>query len=313
MSSQMLPAMLSGALLGLGLCLVLFRAPFMRGPDFSERIEPQMRPSAAQSRLLLRVDAPGSMLGPLERFLRGGLARAGVRFPGIGSGNANLALRLGQAGRAQSPLEFRAEQLLWAGVGFGVAASISVFWAIGRTSSPLLPAVVSLGAACFGYLLRDHLLSQQIKRRERKMLNEFPALAELMALAVGAGESAAGALERVCRASSGELSSEFERILNRTRSGTPLIEALAEFSARTTAMPLVRFTDGLAVAIQRGTPLADVLRAQAQDVRDLAKRELMESAGKKEIAMMIPVVFGILPLTVLFAAFPGFHLLSFGL
>ena len=78
-------------------------------------------------------------------------------------------------------------------------------------------------------------------------------------------------------------------------------------------MPLVRFTDGLAVAIQRGTPLADVRRAQAQDVRDLAKRELMESAGKKEIAMMIPVVFGILPLTVLFAAFPGFHLLSFGL
>ena len=42
-----------------------------------------------------------------------------------------------------------------------------------------------------------------------------------------------------------------------------------------------------------------MLRAQAQDVRDNAKRELMETAGKKEIAMLAPVVFFILPLTVI--------------
>ena len=73
---------------------------------------------------------------------------------------------------------------------------------------------------------------------------------------------------------------------------------------------LSRFVDGLVVAIERGTPLADVLRAQAQDVRDNAKRELMETAGKKEIGMMAPVVFLILPLTVLFAMFPGLSLLN---
>ena len=65
----------------------------------------------------------------------------------------------------------------------------------------------------------------------------------------------------------------------------------------------------MAVAIERGTPLADVLRAQAQDARDNAKRELMETAGKKEIAMLAPVVFFILPLTVVFAIFPGLSLL----
>ncbi len=72
---------------------------------------------------------------------------------------------------------------------------------------------------------------------------------------------------------------------------------------------LNRFVDGVAVAIERGTPLADVLRAQAQDARDNAKRELMETAGKKEIAMLAPVVFFILPLTVVFAIFPGLSLL----
>ena len=39
----------------------------------------------------------------------------------------------------------------------------------------------------------------------------------------------------------------------------------------------------------------------------------MEEAGKKEIAMMVPLVFGVLPLTVLFAIFPGLSLLSIGL
>jgi tight adherence protein C len=153
----------------------------------------------------------------------------------------------------------------------------------------------------------------QVKRREARMMAEFPSIAELMALAVSAGESATGALDRVCRSARGELSKEFTRVLAETRAGTPLVDALQEFSARTDLGPLIRFVDGMIVAVERGTPLADVLRAQAQDVRDTAKRELMESAGKKEIGMMVPLVFGVLPLTVVFAVFPGLAAISLGL
>lgn len=142
------------------------------------------------------------------------------------------------------------------------------------------------------------------------MLAEFPALAELMALSVTAGESAVNALERVCIVSRGELSAEFNKILAQTRAGEGLVPALQDFSQRTSVTALSRFVDGIVVAVERGTPLSDVLRAQAQDVRDAAKRELMETAGKKEIAMMVPVVFFILPLTVLFAVFPGISLLQ---
>jgi tight adherence protein C len=96
------------------------------------------------------------------------------------------------------------------------------------------------------------------------------------------------------------------------RAGTPLVEALHGFSGRTDLGPLVRFVDGIVVAVERGTPLADVLRAQAADVRDSAKRELMETAGRKEIAMMVPLVFGVLPLTVVFAVYPGLAALNLG-
>ena len=41
-------------------------------------------------------------------------------------------------------------------------------------------------------------------------------------------------------------------------------------------------------------------------MRESARRELMEAGGRKEVAMMLPVVFLILPVTVVFAFFPGF-------
>ena len=59
------------------------------------------------------------------------------------------------------------------------------------------------------------------------------------------------------------------------------------------------------MAIERGTPLAEVLRSQAMDVREAGKRALLEAGGRKEISMMLPVVFMILPITVLFALYPG--------
>ena len=82
---------------------------------------------------------------------------------------------------------------------------------------------------------------------------------------------------------------------------------------RTGLPPLTRFAEGVAVALERGTPLAEVLRAQAQDVRESGRRALMEAGGKKEVAMLVPVVFLVLPVTVVFAVFPSFATLRIGL
>jgi tight adherence protein C len=81
-------------------------------------------------------------------------------------------------------------------------------------------------------------------------------------------------------------------------------------AARSSLPALARFVDGIAIAVERGTPLAEVLRAQAVDVREEGRRRLLETAGRKEIAMLLPVVFFVLPVTVVFALFPGFYNLS---
>lgn len=305
-------AALCGMVLGAGLWLVIVRLPVMRSTSLTQRIAPQLRAVDVRSKLLAESPTNVTPFGPLERIIRPLLADAVSWSHRFNPAAATLARRLAQAGRGQTTTDFRAQQLLWAAGGLAGSTVVMVLLAASGSANVPLAVVIVLGCAVMGFVGRDYVLSADIRRREARMLAEFPSLAELMALAVSAGESTTGSLERICRTANGELAGEFALVLAATRAGKPLAEALQDLSNRTRLAPLARFVDGITVAVQRGTPLADVLRAQAQDVRDLAKRELMESAGKKEIAMMVPLVFGVLPLTVLFAVYPGIALINLG-
>ncbi len=58
----------------------------------------------------------------------------------------------------------------------------------------------------------------------------------------------------------------------------------------------------------RFSPLAR--SAQAQDVREAGHRALMEEGGRREVLMLVPVVFLMLPVTILFAVFYGLALIA---
>lgn len=103
---------------------------------------------------------------------------------------------------------------------------------------------------------------------------------------------------------------ELRGALATTRTGTPLVDALDSMATRIAIPEIVQFVDGLAVSMTRGTPLAEVLRAQAADLREQSRRRLLELSGKKEIGMLVPVVVFVLPVTVIFAVFPSLTILD---
>ncbi|WP_380169090.1 type II secretion system F family protein [Jannaschia sp. R86511] len=303
MSDVVLGAVLGGTA-GVGLLLVLLTVPTWRQVDLVDRLEPYLRDTRS-SRLLQDLPGRRARFGTLERLLAPVMSDLVRWVERISGGPGTVRRRLEQSGTGTTLEQFRAEQVVWGvlGVAAGAAAAVLIGLSRGPAVLPMVAVVVIGGLV--GVLGRDQYLSQQVTAREERMMQEFPTVAELLALSVGAGEGAVGALERVARTCQGELSVELRRTLAAARAGASLVQALEGLAARTSLPPLARFVDGVAVAVERGTPLAEVLRSQAQDVRELGRRRLMESGGRKEIAMMVPVVFLVLPVTVLFAVYPG--------
>lgn len=299
-----------GALLGLlaalGLLLAVWSSPPMRPIRLADRIAPYLAEPPAPSTLLAR---PGSVAVPfvVARRLLGPLTGDAVRWlDRLVGGTASVRRRLDGLGTGAGVEEFRIEQVVWGGLGLLAGAlGLSLLTFLRGGLDPVLISGAALTGGVGGVLARDWWLSQLLQRRERAMLAEFPVIADLLALAVVAGEAPIDALQRVCRLTSGELTRDLSAALAEARAGLPISRALAQLAERTTLEPFGRFVQGLVVAIERGTPLSGVLRAQATDVREYAKRALLAAGGKKELQMMVPVVFLILPVTVLFALYPG--------
>jgi tight adherence protein C len=295
-----------GALGAGGAILAYAGSPPRRKQGLDARLAPYLRDTVAPSRLLARASASAVPSGRMDRALRESIRDVADRLDRIIGGTADVRRRLDRVGNPMTVQEFRTQQATWSLAGILLAVLAVTLLSV---KAQHIVAVQGLGLILLGGLaglfLRDHQLSQAVKKRETRMLAEFPTVAELIALAVSAGESPLGALERIVRLTHGELSAELGRTLADTRAGASIITALEGLGSRTGLLPLARFADGVAVAVERGTPLSDVLRAQAIDAREAGKRALLETGGKKEIGMMVPVVFFVLPVTILFMIFPG--------
>lgn len=302
--------LVTGATLGLcaaiGVLVIIRYAPPSRRPGLQERVAPFLRETPRPSSLLGAGDRSSSLPGAIGRIVNPrarSLSRTVDQWIG---GTGSVRRRLDALDNGDTVEAFRFEQVVWAAIGLVAGAGLGVVLSVLNTqfaiASVLLFAVAGLVGGLFG---RDWWLTRNVRNREAAILAEFPVVADLLALAVTAGEGPIGAIDRVSRLVGGELGRSLQSALARSRAGLTLTEALERLAASSSIEPLSRFIDGVVIAMERGTPLAEVLRAQAVDVREAQKRRLLESGGRKELAMMVPVVFLVLPVTVVFALFPG--------
>ncbi len=280
-----------GAFVGLaamsGLLLVLTRWRATAPPDLAMRVG-----LYRGTRTLADRDS-----GPLSTYF------ALVKPRMISASNASVQ-RLTGAGRTGGLVQLRVDQVLWGGAGLAIGVLLA-WWTILGGATPMALVLLPAIGAVVALLILDRRIASQAKRRRSRIDQQLPDVAELLAFAVAAGEPIVPALHRVCSMVIGELSDELRVVVSEVATGIPMEVSLRAASDRMGVPSVERFVDGLLISLERGTPLVSVVRAQASDARATQQQSLMEQAGRKDVIMLMPVVFLILPTVVAIALFPG--------
>ena len=240
----------------------------------------------------------GDEIDPLDeaqRIIRKNAKKSGDR--------TQLRSRLEELGRGTEKeyVDFRIKQY-----GYCAATSALSFTVVLiLMHSPLLAVFSTALLGVLSYALMDRELTKEIKKRRELIESEFPAVIEMMTLAIAAGETPMSAMLRIANSADGQLAKEFQIVVAGVRSGLPLNETLDAMGRRVKSVMIRRFVDALVTATLRGAPLVEVLSRHAVEARGNQRNRVMGAAGKAEISMMIPVVFLILPISILFALWPS--------
>lgn len=190
-----------------------------------------------------------------------------------------------------------------------VAGTTSLF--IFQIISPALYFLLSIMGGALIIFGLERNLSNRCKIRLQRIESEFPSLIEMLTLAAGAGESPVSSLKRISLRAHGHLAGEISEVIRSVEEGVPFFIALDAMSHRIGSTSVRRFVDSLIISLSRGTSLVDTLSHNVQESRNQERVRLLTAAGKAEINMMIPVVFLILPVSILFALFPSITALNF--
>ncbi len=196
---------------------------------------------------------------------------------------------------------FRYRQLIIVFLISAIELCGSIFFNI---SLSLLLSIFCL-SACTAIYLTEQNLSREVIRYREAIESDFPTIVEALTLSLSAGESPLVSMQRIASHGTGALTLEFSKVVDEVSLGTSFATALDAMGRRVRSIAVRRFVDSIVIAISRGAPLIDVLHGHAKEARDFQRNRILSAASKAELSMMIPVVFLILPISILFALWPS--------
>ena len=160
-------------------------------------------------------------------------------------------------------------------------------------------------------MIRESLRVRLVSRKKLRMaVSELPEIIELMAVSLSAGDGIYGALTRVVPRANGVLAESLRMMLASLELGGELDVELERLAKRLPHRQIAEFTSKVSIALRRGTPLSQMLSSLAESARAEQRNDLLKQVGRNETKMLIPLVFLILPVTVLFAVYPSLQLLN---
>jgi tight adherence protein B len=166
--------------------------------------------------------------------------------------------------------------------------------ALGFVLGGLLPALLLAAAAPLGAKL---LLKFRAGRRQAAFADQLDDSLQLMAGSLRAGHSLLRAVDSVSQEAAAPTSEEFSRIVNETRVGRDLNDALDEVAARMGSDDFVWVAQAIAIHREVGGNLAEVLDAVGHTIRErnAIRRQVkaLSAEGKLSAIVLMALPFGV--------------------
>ena len=170
-----------------------------------------------------------------------------------------------------------------------VAGGVLGFVLGGVLFALLLAAAVPLGAKL--------LLKFRASRRQAAFADQLDDSLQLMAGSLRAGHSLLRAVDSVSQEAAAPTSEEFSRIVNETRVGRDLNDALDEVAARMGSDDFVWVAQAIAIHREVGGNLAEVLDAVGHTIRErnAIRRQVkaLSAEGKLSAIVLMALPFGV--------------------
>ena len=209
------------------------------------------------------------------------------------------------------------EFLLAVSFGFGFASFATL--AVQSSKSTLFyrvsAAATTSQPASWNFISSVKLFINQIRfdtsAKLERALFELPEIIDLITVSLRAGDGVYRSFATVIPRCDGEIAREISKALKAVEYGAAFGSEIKRVAEVLPHPQVAEFVAKVSTSLERGTPLAQMLSEQGISVREEIKARLLRQAGRNETRMLIPLVFLILPVTVLFAIYPSLELLNF--
>ncbi len=169
----------------------------------------------------------------------------------------------------------------------------------------LLALVFAVALALGGYFVPDAVVWGRGKERQEAIRKALPDTLDQMTIAVEAGLGFDAALTRAAANGKGPLAEELTRTLHDMTVGRPRREAYNALARRADVEDLRRFVGAVNQADSYGIAISDVLRAQAEDLRDKRKQRAEKRAMEIPVKVVFPLMVCILPALMIIVVGPA--------
>lgn len=210
---------------------------------------------------------------------------------------SGLKKKLAKAGFPMGAIEFLVFKALSV-----IIIPVIAFILLGENFSLPTPIIISFLA---GFLLPDLWLNAKIKKRQRRIRRELPNVIDLLNLCVSGGMDFMLAVNIVTRELKAcELTQELSEVYRQTQMGKTRRQSLKDLAERLDMPEIHSFARTLIQADRMGTPLADALNLQSEEIRTRRFQQGEAMALKAPIKLLFPLFAFILPVVLIIVGGP---------